>query len=224
MSSRRSSQSLSEKTLVMLVAPSAMGKSTVMQAATQLDPDFSYVRSFTTRPPRLGEETYTFLDTAQVKSLRARGEAITYTVFPTTGFIYGTTLESYQSKYNLLDTLANSVDQYRALQFEKTITMTLTAPVERWQTWFLARYPEESDEAYKRLEEAKLSIKWSLNDPETLWLVNNDTPEDVAKSLIKEVLRVTSDRADPTTGPVNLNAISHAHAILNLVEKGAVWL
>lgn len=206
--------SLTGKTLIMLVAPSAMGKSTIMQAATLLDPDFSYVRSFTTRPPRSGEETYTFLNTAQAQSLHAKGEAITYAIFPTTGYIYGTTAESYQSKYNLLDTLASSVDQYRALQFEKTVTITLTAPIERWRTWFLARYPIETDEAHKRLEEAKLSINWSLNDPETAWLVNDDTPEKVAMRLI----------AISRGEIVSDDGKEAARAILNLIEKGAVYL
>lgn len=206
--------SLKGKTLIMLVAPSAMGKSTIMRAATLLDPDFSYVRSFTTRPPRSGEETYTFLDTSQAQSLHEKGEAITYAIFPTTGYIYGTTAESYQSKYNLLDTLASSADQYRALQFEKTVTITLTAPVERWHTWFLSRYPIETDEAHKRLEEAKLSINWSLNDPETAWLINDDTPEKVAMRLIA----ISRGEIMSDDGKVA------ARAILNLIEKRAVYL
>lgn len=204
--------SLTDKTLIMLVAPSAMGKSTIMLAAQATDSEFSYVKSFTDRPPRASETTYTFLSTAEANRLRETGQAITYTMFPTTGYIYGTTAESYQSRYNLLDTLANSVASYRSLPFQETKTISLTAPLESWRKWFTDRYSQPSDEAKQRLGEAKLSINWSLADPETQWLINDDTPENVAHRLI-----------DIAHGKPGDSGADYARAILELIETGRVW-
>ena len=45
-------ENLQDKKLVMLVAPSAMGKSTIVHEVLACDARFGRVRSFTTRPPR----------------------------------------------------------------------------------------------------------------------------------------------------------------------------
>lgn len=208
-------ESLRDKTLVMIVGPSAIGKSTIMTAATQLREDFSYVKAFTTRPWREGDSgTYMYITKEQAEELHQTGGAVTYVVFPTTGMIYGTTAESFRTKYNLLDTLANSVEEYRALPFERTVTISLTAAAEDWQKWFTMRYPEPSDDALKRLEEAKLSITWSLaQDHDHHWLANQPgQTESVAKKLIDIAVGVARE---DTTQP-------HPHAMLELIEKG-VW-
>jgi len=208
-------ESLRDKTLVMIVGPSATGKSTIMTAATQLRDDFSYVKAFTTRAPREGDSgTYTYLTKEQAEELHSRGETVTYVAFPTTGMIYGTTVESYQNTYNLLDTLANSVETYRLLPFDRTVTISLTANADDWRKWFTERYPEPSDEALKRLQEAKLSIEWSLaQDKDHHWLVNQPgQTEAVAKNLIDIVMGVTKEQNTP----------AYPHEMLELVEKG-MW-
>lgn len=208
-------ESLRDKTLVMIVGPSAIGKSTIMTVATQLREDFSYVKAFTTRAWREGDSgTYTYISKEQAEELHQTGRAVTYVVFPTTGMIYGTTAESYQTKYNLLDTLANSVEDYRSLPFERTVTISLTANAEDWRKWFTARYPEPSGDALKRLEEAKLSIGWSLaQDHDHHWLINEPgQTASVAKKLIDIATGVAGEDSKP----------QHPHAMLELIEKG-MW-
>ena len=173
---------LSQKTLVMLVGPSCIGKSTLMNEVTRQNPEaYGYVNSFTTRSQRQGEVThYNFISKEEALSLHDAGQTITYFEHPTTHDRYGTTIASYTSPINLLDTLSGSVKGYRDLPFKKTITISLTTSPEKWREWFLERYPAPSDEATKRLAEAKQSIRWSLDDAETLWLINDDTIETVA--------------------------------------------
>lgn len=192
-------EALSEKTLVMLVGPSAIGKSTVMNEMVRSQSDFAYVRSFTTRPPRENEQShYDFIDRSAAKALLAADQAITHFEHPTTHDIYGTTTKSYPEKYNLLDTLSGSVTTYRNLPFEATHTLAITAPDHEWQQWFLSRYPEPSAEAEKRLEEAVLSINWALKDPETQWVVNShDTVREVAKIAISLVVHPPAERTIP---------------------------
>ena len=175
-------EELSHKTLVMIVGPSAIGKSTLMNEIVRQNPvTYGYVKSFTTRARRPGETAhYDFISKDDALSLDRAGKTVTYFEHPTTHDLYGTTAASYVAPYNLLDTLSGSVKGYRNLPFVETRTISLTAPAEQWKQWFLARYPEPSDEATKRLAEAKQSITWSLQDPETRWLINDDTIENVA--------------------------------------------
>jgi guanylate kinase len=204
---------LATKTLVMIVGPSAIGKSTIMEEVVRLNPDFSYVRSFTTRKKRPGEKShYKFMDRDTVIDIHQKRQTVTYFEHPTTHDIYGTTVESYPSSYNLLDTLSGAVQGYRDLPFKRTVTISLTAPSDEWQKWFLSRYPESSDEATKRLDEAALSINWSLQDADSYWITNSTgNIRKVAQELIDIVLHQP---------PITQS--SHPHAMLELIERG-VW-
>jgi len=183
-------ETLGSKTLVMLIAPTASGKSTIMNDAVTLDDNFSRVSGFTTRAPRANDEPdlYRYVTKKDVTTIENEGRLISKAVFPTTGIIYGTEAIDYNSRYCLLDTLANSVDYYRSLPFERTIAISLTSPLERWKMWFDERYPDLNDDAKKRLREAVMSISWSLTQRrDHYWLVNDGTPDEVAKRLIEIV-------------------------------------
>ncbi len=180
-------EQLREKTLVMLVAPSAMGKSTILQTVVSSSNDCERVRGFTTRQPRANDlsDQFFYLTKEELASKKAAGEVMTEVIFPTTGESYGTLSESYSGSYCVLETLANSVAMYRALPFKQTFTLSLTTTPERWQRWFHERYPEMNAEAKKRLQEAVLSIEWSLSQTDNhMWLVNDGTPDEVAARLL----------------------------------------
>lgn len=207
---------LSTRTLIMLVAPTAMGKSTIMNAAVELDHRFARVRSFTTRPHRSNDEAgqYIYLSDTELVRERSDGTVVTETTFPSTGYTYGTLYTSYAGDYCLLDTLANSVAEYRALPFRRTLTVSLSASADNWCAWFVSRYPERSDMAVKRLEEAELSIAWSLEDTETTWLVNDGTPEEVAAKLVG----LTRD-----TVPSDPQGPEYARQVLERIRSGVIW-
>jgi guanylate kinase len=205
---------LADKTLVMLIGPSAIGKSTLMNEVIRQNSDFGRVGGFTTRDPRPNDEPgqYRYLDKPEVEHKIAEHTLVQYAIFPTTGQIYGTEIEDYPAKYNLKDILANAVDDFRALPFERIVTISLTAPNEQWQKWFMDRYPAPSDEANKRLGEATLSIDWSLRDPETYWLENSTgNIQNAARELIDIVLQQPPITQSP-----------HPRAMLEQIERG-IW-
>lgn len=208
-------KALSTKTLVMLVGPSAIGKSTLMNEIIRERDDFAYVRSFTTRAPREGEQShYSFIGAKEAQALRATNRAITYFEHPTTHDVYGTTEKSYPGTFNLLDTLSGSVADYRKLPFKRTITIAITAPADEWRHWFLSRYSESTPEAEKRLKEATLSINWALNDPEVYWINNNEGA--LMKTAEAVIATATSPLAQHTTPP------KEPYAMLELIKEG-VW-
>ena len=182
---------IKDKTLVMIVAPAAMGKSFVISHTTASDPRFGQATSFTTRDPRSGDEGNTRTiprDNEHISilvDLIESGQVVNYAIFPTTGMIYGSDLSSYPADINFLPTQSHSVETLRNTGFGKAVTIGLVAPPETWTAWFNARFPEPTSEKTARLKEALLSISWLLNDNDVRWLINREGEGDaVTRDLI----------------------------------------
>lgn len=185
--------SLANKTLVMIVGPAAIGKSSLMNTVTNQDQEFGRVSGFTTRQPRSNDEPgmYRYITDQEASSLIANNDVVQYAVHPTTNAAYGSQVMDYPKTYNMLDTLSNVVDELRALPFKRTVVISLTANADAWQEWFLARYPRASDERTKRLQEAILSIEWSLGQTrDHAWIVN--APEELESTANQLIATVRS--------------------------------
>lgn len=181
---------LQDKTLVMIVGPTTVGKSTLMKKATALNPNFSRVGGFTTRQQRPDDEAglYRYVNEEHVKSLIATNDVIQYAVHPTTGTVYGSQIIDYPRQYNLLDTLSSVVLSLRELPFKQTVTVSVTTNPETWMEWLLKRYPQPSEERTKRLKEAILSIEWSLAQTSNHhWLVNTAEKLDQTAGRLIEI-------------------------------------
>ena len=211
-------QVIASKTLVMIVAPAAMGKSYIISRTTALDPQITQTISFSTRDPRSGDEGNMRTiprDEQHVSSLLdlvEAGQVVNYAIFPTTGMLYGTDLSSYPGEISLMATLANSVDTLRRTGFGRAITVGLIAPPATWRAWFDARFPVSTPEKTARLQEALLSISWLLNDSDTRWLINRDGEADaVARELIPLI--------QGTEAPLNEQALAYAHELRALITQ-----
>ena len=206
---------LHNKTLVMIVGPTAIGKSTIMKEVVRIDSNFSYARTFTTRERRPGEmSSYRHISDAQARQIRDSGQAFTFLEHPTTGLIYGTDCESFSNRYTLLDTLSYSVEQYRALPFMRTVTISITASPEDWRSWLLERFPEPSTERDKRLLEAKQSIEWSLSQTsDHHWVVNH---EGSLPAIAKQIIAIA--KGDEKTTDIPSSAQSLMDVIADLLS------
>lgn len=181
--------SLASKTLIMIVGPTAIGKSTLMNHVATIEPAFARVKSFTTRPPRENDEPdqYFYLTPESLDEQLGAGTVITDVTLAGTDLHYGTLINSYRGEFNMLDTLAQSVATYRSLPFYSKHTISLTTEPTAWLRWLQTRYPEPSELKTKRLEEAKVSITWSLAQQNNHhWLINTpDSLEETARQLIR---------------------------------------
>lgn len=196
----------------MIVGPTSIGKSTLMNEVIRLDSRFARVRSFTTRPPRENDEPghYIYFSDEELAQNNQNDALITDTVYPTTGFHYGTVADSYNGEFNLLDTLANSVDDYRALPFKRTITISLTANPSVWQSRLKQRFPNGGDDMKKRLQEAVLSTEWSLaqtNDHH--WLLNSQGD---STATAQKLIEIATGSVDSPTQPPEA-AVLHQAAV-----------
>jgi guanylate kinase len=192
--------SLLDKTLVMLVGPTAVGKSTLMNAVVARHPEFKRVTGFTTRDPRPNDEPgqYRYLSEQSLGQLVKQNHILQQVTNPANGQIYGTTAEDYPGTYNLKDTLSIAVDAFKRIPFKQHQTFSLTVPVESWRQWLLQRYPDPSDERTSRLLEAKSSIEWSLGQTSAhQWVVNHQGSIDAVADRLARLVR--SPRYDVPT-------------------------
>lgn len=187
------SKKLEQKTLVAIVGPAAIGKTTVMKAVETADERFGRTGSITTREPREGDDPdmYRYVShdengLPQLLDQIEAGELVQYTVHPTSQKIYGTDLERYANEFNMIDALSGSVDGFKKLPFGKHVIIGLAADSKSWQTWFNERYPANDNERAKRLAEAVISLEWCLNQPENeiTWVENTAGDVNVAAKNI----------------------------------------
>ncbi len=184
-------EQLTQKTLVMLVGPTAIGKSTLMNATARLDSEFARVTGFTTREPRQNDEPgqYRYYTQAELQEKIDTDSLVQYAVFPTTGQAYGTELIDYPGVFNLKDTLSNAVEDFKKVPFAQVITISVVANPDDWKQWLQIRYPTASNERKQRLEQAVISLEWSLSQiKDHYWIINRagDTTS-IASELIELV-------------------------------------
>lgn len=196
-------ESLRDKTLVMIVGPSAVGKSSLMNQVVLLDPEFARVSGFTTREARENDEPglYRYLTNAAARRVIEQDEVVQFAIHPTTGDIYGTQPRDYPARYNLLDTLSTVVAGLQSLPFEHTVTISLTTEPAAWQSWLLSRYPDSNDkQRKKRLEEARQSIEWSMaQKSDHYWLVNQP---DNLRATAEQLIATVRGNAGQTDAPI----------------------
>jgi guanylate kinase len=185
---------LRKKTLVMVVGPTAIGKSSIMNAAVECNPDFARVSGITSRQPRSNDEpelyeyvTHDEVGLAPIFEKIEHRELVQYAIHPTTRAIYATCLDDFKNNYSLMDTFALVVEGLRRLPFKQSLTIGVAVDPQTWQKWLQERYPSDSLERDNRLKEAVLSFTWLLNQSENeiFWLENKPGELDkAAKQLI----------------------------------------
>lgn len=197
---------LLDKSLVMIVAPPAIGKTTVMKRAAELNKDFGQTSVFTTREQRADDDPSlirtvpnTPEGTALILQKIIKRELVQFAVHPTQHTIYGTEAYDYPFRSNLLATLSGAVQPLRSLPFKQTTTIGLLAEPSTYKKWFLQRYPKDGNERRKRASEAILSLTWLLEQPdhEIIWLINQDSGlDETAAQLITYTSADTSKNSE----------------------------
>lgn len=193
---------LGDKVLTALVAPYAMGKSTVMSKITQFDTDFGQEVGFTTRDPRIGEslDAYRFLPHTketleEILGKVETGQLVQFATHKTTKKIYGSEVVDYKKPFNVVDIMASGMSDLMRLPFKKVVSISLVAPVDDWHRWRLEREGNlDTKDIKNRRIEAVSNLEWSLQN-ETSWVVNRN-----GRSLMAalEVIGISREQIEPT--------------------------
>lgn len=163
--------------LVAVIGPTAVGKTTLLNAAAARCPALHPVVATTTRPPRPGEENgvdMRFCDRESVEARIQRGEYAQVTP-SSTGDIYATAPEDYATGgISVMAILADAMPSFYALPFQAIRPIFVLPP--SWEVWQerLAGHGFTSEQLEKRLQEAGRSLSYAINTPNLSFVINDD--------------------------------------------------
>lgn len=180
------------KTLIALIGPTAVGKSTIVHHTLELGgADFSEAYSAVTRPRRsddpaeyrTGSEGFT-IDKA-IELIR-EGGVTNYSVHPS-GNIYASTPESFPARYNLLPLLPGSLPAMKKAGFAAVHAVYIVTHAKAWATQLAMRRDDPSFQA--RLEEADKSLSWAVEHANELTFIENTSGE--PRQAAAQILELT---------------------------------
>lgn len=170
-------QQLSAVSLGAIVGPTAAGKTTLIKAAMQQDPNIHLVLNHTSRQPRPDERNgvdYFFHTREEMLQMKNRREFVQ--VAPSVlDEIYATRADSYATDgVAVLAILAQAMPEFRALPF-KTVRSIFIIPPD-YATWQdrIKQHGFTVDHVRRRLQEAALSFEFALQDQATQLIVNEE--------------------------------------------------
>ncbi len=193
---------LAEKTIVPVVGISAVGKDTVIERAIELfgtSDDIHRASGFTTRPATgntANDTTYrAFLPNTKksrerIFSAKGKEELIQFKEHPTTGYLYGTTLQDYAGTFNVLPTLSGEVETLRGLGFRACKVIVICTIPSQWHKRIERRnYTQKA--LRQRIDEGIESLQWAFDNKDTvMWLSNPDGRLDITAERFEELMTV----------------------------------
>ncbi len=184
--------------LFIVSAPSGTGKTTLCQAMTRFFPDLYYSVSYTTRPPRPGDQEgkdYYFITKAEFQAMIARGDFAEWAEIY--GDYYGTSralLEKFlqAGRHVILDIDGQGAKQLREKNWPGVFIFILPPSLEELKRRLKNRHTETPAAYRERIKKAKVEIL------EARWydyIVVNDVLEKAQEELRAIILAEQCRRA-----------------------------
>lgn len=185
-------QRMADKSLIALIGPSAVGKSTIAKEIIRLGgSEFSEVLSAMTRRRRsddpagyqTADEGFTIERALELIHARA---VTNYAIHPS-GNIYATLPESFPSRYNILPLLPGSVETMRKAGFEAVHMLYIVTTIEALESQLAGRVNDPSFAA--RVSEGCDSLRWGLEHSDEVSFIQNiyGQPEAAAQQALRTV-------------------------------------
>lgn len=204
----RGEKGLTDKTLARLVAPTAVGKSTIINRVLDIAQkegfDAGEVGTITTRPGRPNDPpNYRTADDgvtheAMIEQIES-GELVSWSLFET-GHLYATDYDSYPAQFNFLPCLPDSIPMQDKAGFGAVRTFYIVTTVDAWHEQLKERAGPGFED---RLEEALSSLEFSQRYDKMHKLVSMPG---------EEALSETADKVLDFT--VNGNATGLVHGMI----------
>jgi guanylate kinase len=159
--------------LLMIIGGTGVGKTSIIKRL-----GIPFVPTDTTRPVRPDEidgTDYFFRTDYQSVIAEIKERKFVQVAVGPAGDFYGTRASSFpQVGLAVYAVVADAVPTFRQLGFNETISAFVTPPT--FIEWMerIDRNNVESDQLSKRLEEAKRSFYFALNDPQVHFILNDD--------------------------------------------------
>lgn len=164
--------------VVVVVGPTGAGKTTLIDAALQRDPNLHLILSDMSRSLRPGERDgidCNFRSREEMLARTARGEYVNVTQGLNGGDIYATHPDSFPTQgIGIMPLFSDVVPEFRALPFG-TLKVVYILPT-NWNVWqqrmSVRKFTPE--QRRKRLEEAERSLRFAVHDSDVILIVNDE--------------------------------------------------
>jgi guanylate kinase len=159
--------------LLMIIGGTGVGKTSIIKRL-----GMPFVPTDTTRPIRPDEidgTDYFFRTDYQAVVAEIKERKFVQAAVGPAGDFYGTRISAYpQVGLAVYAVVADVVPTFRQLGFNETVSAFVTPPT--FIEWMqrIDRNNVESDQLSKRLQEAKRSFNFALNDPQVHFILNDD--------------------------------------------------
>lgn len=168
---------LKEVSFIGVVGPTAVGKSTVVKRAKELDDSLHIVLTTTSRRPRPGERDGVDYHFRSREEVLARIERKEFVQVPPSllGDLYASAPEDYSVHgTSVLAVIAEAVPTMRQLPFHDNRTVFILPP--DYATWQqrIVRHNFTPEQLQKRLAEAGTSLQFACDDSEVVFVLNDD--------------------------------------------------
>lgn len=221
-------EGIEQKTLVGLIAPTAVGKSTVIKEILRLcderDIAAGEVGSITTRSRRE--------DGSDPDNYRTANEGVTHEKlisdikegglvnwsFFATGDLYATDVHSYPATYNFLPLQPDSLEMLERAGFKKVVAIYLTAPVDEWAERLVER--RQDPKFSGRIAEAQSSLAFAKTHTDMLHVIRNQSAQVNGEVRPTEAAERILEIALGHTAPPNTpEALSDLDEMLTYAQK-----
>lgn len=170
-------------TLVSVLGPMCVGKTTIISRAASLDSEFGRVVSFTTRPERSEDDDQGVYDMWQhdaeslssIRRMAIAGRLVQFAVHPASQYVYGSMAQDYRHRFSMLDTMPSALASAESLPFKAIKRMAIVVPADEWERRVRNRSREGAlTNVQQRLQEGLENIDWALTQsPDDIaWIVN----------------------------------------------------
>lgn len=234
---RYAGEDIRDKVLVGLIAPSAVGKSTIvaeiLRQCREAGIDAGEVGSIMTRQRRQ--------DGSDPDNYRTASEGITHAgliaqikqnslvnwSLSATGDLYATDAASYPAEYNFLPLLPDSLPMLKKAGFRKLIAIYITAPPEEWANRLAERRSNPTFAG--RLTEAASSLQFAKENKSALHIISNRSaivsgkarPAEAAKKILDITLGSTPVRNDPEAMQYIDDMLAYVHNLQEVLDGAA---
>jgi guanylate kinase len=165
-------------TFVAVVGPTAVGKTTLLNAAAARCPAIHQVISTTTRQPRPNEkdgEDFHFRSQQEMETRIAAGEYVLAVSPSSNGDYYASAPEDYADEgIAAMAVMADVVPAFRTLPFKVVRTIFVLPP--SWEIWQqrIAEHNFSPEALEKRMQEAGRSLRFAIDDQNLIFVINDD--------------------------------------------------
>lgn len=184
---------------VIVVGPTGVGKTTLINAALKRDPTFKLIISDMSRASRPGERDgidANFRTRQEILARKARREYVNTTEGLNGADVYATPPESFPVQgVGIMPLFAEVVPEFRVLPFGSFKTVFILPT--NWDVWQerLEQRQFTPEQRHSRLLEGVRSLEFAVRDPETILIVNDDLQ--LAEAIFVRVLQ-----QGPIPGPL----------------------